>query len=78
MAKTITFDKELRDLQKYIESNENEDAKRHLLYPLFTKMFPNKFSIESGKNTHGADGYVEGQLIIEQKELQLFKKKLKK
>lgn len=67
MAKTITFDKELRDLQKYIESNENEDAKRHLLYPLFTKMFPNKFSIESGKNTHGADGYVEGQLIVEAK-----------
>ncbi|WP_395043935.1 hypothetical protein [Flavobacterium sp.] len=67
MAKKITYDKELRDLQKYIESNENEDAKRHLLYPLFTKVFPNKFSIESGKNTHGADGYVEGQLIVEAK-----------
>jgi hypothetical protein len=67
MAKKLTFDKELRDIQKYIESNENEDAKRQLLYPLFTKLFPNKFSIESAKNTHGADGYVEGQLIIEAK-----------
>ena len=67
MAKNITYDKELRDLQKYIESNENEDAKRQLLYPLFTKLFPNKFSIESAKNTHGADGYVEGQLIVEAK-----------
>jgi len=67
MAKNITFDQELRRLQKYIESNENEDAKRHLLYPLFTKLFKDKFSIESGKNTHGADGYVEGQLIVEAK-----------
>jgi hypothetical protein len=65
MAKK-TFDEELRSLQKYISSNENEDAKRHLLYPLFAKVFP-KFSIESGLNTHGADGYVEGQLIVEAK-----------
>lgn len=67
MAKNTTFDQELRSLQKYIESNENEDAKRQLLYPLFTKLFKDKFSIESGKNTHGADGYVEGQLIVEAK-----------
>lgn len=67
MAKTTTYDQELRNLQKYIESNENEDAKRQLLYPLFTKVFQNKFSIESAKNTHGADGYVEGQLIVEAK-----------
>jgi hypothetical protein len=67
MAKNQTFEEELRSLQKYIESNENEDAKRQLLYPLFTKLFKDKFSIESGKNTHGADGYVEGQIIIEAK-----------
>ena len=67
MAKNITFDQELRSLQQYIESNENEDAKRQLLYPLFTKLYKDKFSIESGKNTHGADGYVEGQLIVEAK-----------
>ncbi len=67
MAKNITYDQELLSLQKYIESNSNEDAKRPLLYPLFTKVFPNKFSVESDKNTHGADGYVEGQLIVEAK-----------
>lgn len=66
MAKK-TYHQELHSLQKYIESNENEDAKRQLLYPLFTKLFGNKFSIESAVNTHGADGYVEGQLIIEAK-----------
>ncbi|WP_396149620.1 hypothetical protein [Flavobacterium sp.] len=67
MAKNLTFDQELRSLQKYIESNENEDAKRQLLYPLFTKLFKDKFKIESAQNTHGADGYVEGQLIVEAK-----------
>lgn len=67
MAKPLTFDQELKSLQKYIESNENEDAKRQLLYPLFTKLFKDKFKIESALNTHGADGYVEGQLIVEAK-----------
>jgi hypothetical protein len=67
MAKNISYDQELRSLQKYIESTENEDAKRQLLYPLFTKLFKDKFKIESALNTHGADGYVEGQLIIEAK-----------
>lgn len=43
MAKNISYDQELRSLQKYIESTENEDAKRQLLYPLFTKLFKNKF-----------------------------------
>ena len=37
MAKNNTDYQELTDLQKYIESNSNEDAKRHLLYPLFKK-----------------------------------------
>lgn len=61
-----SYDHELRSLQKYIESNENEDAKRPLLYPIFSKVFP-KFSVESGADTHGADGYVPGQLIVEAK-----------
>lgn len=67
MAKNNTYYQELIDLQKYIESNSNEDAKRHLLYPLFKKLFKEKFKIESDTDTHGADGYVEGQLIIEAK-----------
>lgn len=60
-----TFEQELQSLRKYIQSSENEDAKRTLLYPLFAKLFKDKFNIES--NANGADGYVEGQLIIEAK-----------
>ena len=43
MAKNQTYYQELQSLQKYIESSENEDAKRQLLYPLFTKLFKDKF-----------------------------------
>jgi hypothetical protein len=67
MAKNSTYYQELLDLQKYIESSANEDAKRPLLYPIFKRLFKDKFKIESDINTHGADGYVEGQLIIEAK-----------
>jgi hypothetical protein len=67
MAKQPSFDAELKLLQKYIESNENEDAKRPLLFPLFAKLFKDKFTSESATGTFGADGYVEGRLIIEAK-----------
>lgn len=67
MAKSISYDAELKLLQKYIESDENEDAKRPLLFPLFAKLFKNKFTSETATGTFGADGYVEGQLIIEAK-----------
>jgi hypothetical protein len=67
MAKEISYDAELKLLQKYIESDENEDAKRSLLFPLFTKLFKDKFTSESATGTFGADGYVEGRLIIEAK-----------
>jgi len=60
-----TYSYELKELQKYIESDSNEDAKRPLLYPLFQKLFKDKFKIESDANN--VDGYVEGQLIIEAK-----------
>jgi hypothetical protein len=65
MAKNISYSEELRKLQNYIESDSNEDAKRHLLYPIFQKLFKDKFKIESDANN--VDGYVEGQLIIEAK-----------
>ena len=67
MAKEISYDAELKLLQKYIESAENEDAKRPLLFPLFSKIFKDKFTSESATGTFGADGYVEGRLIIEAK-----------
>ncbi len=60
-----SYSYELKDLQNYIESDSNEDAKRHLLYPIFQKLFKDKFKIESDANN--VDGYVEGQLIIEAK-----------
>ncbi len=67
MAKTVSYYEECQSLQKYIESAENEDAKRSLLFPLFAKIFKDKFTSESATGTFGADGYVEGQLIIEAK-----------
>ncbi len=70
MAKAISYDAELKLLQKYIESDENEDAKRPLLFPLFSKIFKDKFTSESATGTFGADGYVEGRLIIEAKSSQ--------
>lgn len=57
--------KELSQLEQYINSNDNEDAKRPLLYPIFSKVFGNKMKIESAAN--GADVYIEGQLLVESK-----------
>ena len=51
------FSDELELLKKYIQSSDNEDAKRPLLFPLFRKLFKDKFLTESA--TYGADGYVE-------------------
>jgi len=56
---------ELKKLRSYLQSDENEDAKRPLLYPLFQKIFKDKFKIES--SACGADVYVEGNLLVEAK-----------
>src|SRR5436190_5945515 len=64
MAKT-NFSEELEKFKEYLRKKNNEDAKRPLLYPLFQKLFKEKFKIES--DTNGADVYVEGQLIVESK-----------
>ncbi|MBC7553906.1 MAG: hypothetical protein H7257_08000, partial [Taibaiella sp.] len=63
MAKVITFGAELEDLAKYLKSTDNEDAKRQLLFPLFKKLFKEKFVTESA--AAGADVYIEGQIIVE-------------
>lgn len=65
MAKKVIYSDELEQLKSYLKSSSNEDAKRPLLYPLFKKLFAEKFKIES--DAKGADGYVEGKLIIEAK-----------
>src|SRR5450759_5957209 len=61
----ITYGDELQQLRDYLKSDKNEDAKRPLLYPLFLKLFREKFKIES--DAHGADVYIEGKLIVESK-----------
>ena len=64
-TRTVVYADELQQLRDYLLSNKNEDAKRPLLYPLFQKLFRDKFKIESDAN--GADVYVEGKLIVESK-----------
>jgi hypothetical protein len=56
---------ELKKLKEYLTSESNEDAKRPLLYPLFQRLFKDKFKIES--DACGADVYIEGQIIVESK-----------
>ncbi len=64
MAKT-TYSDELEQFKRYLRSDANEDAKRPDLYPLFKKLYKDKFKIES--DAQGADVYVAGQLIVEAK-----------
>ena len=65
MAKTISYFDELKKLKGYFKSESNEDAKRPLLYPLFKKLFGDKFKIES--DACGADVYIDGKIIVEAK-----------
>lgn len=60
-----TFGLELEELKKYLKSDDNEDAKRQLLFPLFRKLFKDDFRAESA--AYGADIYIPGQLIVESK-----------
>ena len=65
MAKKKSFAKEMRLLTQYLTSESSENAKRHLLYPFFQKLYEDKFKIEN--NAGGADGYVEGIFVLEAK-----------
>jgi len=56
---------ELSNLKEYLKSESSEDAKRPLVYPFFTKIFGKKFKVES--DAEGADGYIEGKLLVEHK-----------
>ena len=64
-TRKVEYADELQQLRDYLLGSNNEDAKRPLLYPLFQKLFREKFKIES--DAHGADVYVEGKLIVESK-----------
>ncbi len=62
MAKKVN---ELESLEQYLRSESNEKSRQHLLYPVFQKLFPDKFKIEG--DAKGADIYVEGSIIVESK-----------
>lgn len=64
MAKQDTSD-ELSKFRIYINSDSKENAKRDYLYPIFRKLFKEKFKYES--DAHNADAYVQGVLILEAK-----------
>jgi hypothetical protein len=59
------YRKELEGIKKYLESDSNEDAKRPLIYPLFKRLFGEKFKTES--DAEGADTYIKGELLVELK-----------
>lgn len=59
------YSKELDGIREYIQSNASEDSKRPLIYPLFKKLFPDKFFTES--QAEGADTYIKGELLVELK-----------
>jgi hypothetical protein len=63
--KQIDVSEELQSFREYLQSDRNEDAKRPLLYPLFKRLFGEKFKIES--DVDKADIYIEGKLIVESK-----------
>lgn len=64
MAKQSISD-ELEKFKDYLKSESNEKSRQHNLYPLFQKLFKDKFKIEG--DAKGADIYVEGALIVESK-----------
>ena len=57
--------RELADLKESLLNGSNEDANRPLVYSFFRGLFGKHFLVES--NAQGADGYVEGKLLVELK-----------
>jgi len=65
MSKKEAFGPELEKFKEYLKSSSVENARRALLYPLFQKLFKERFKIEN--DAKGADVYIDGQLIVESK-----------
>lgn len=57
--------KSTRELQAYLESEFNEDAKRPFAYRYFKQIFEDKFKVES--QAAGGDIFIEGELLVELK-----------
>jgi len=59
------MEKELEHFKKYLLNPGSENAKDHLIFPLFQKLFGSKFRKQS--DAQGADIYIEGKLLVELK-----------
>jgi hypothetical protein len=55
----------LSQFEKYLLNPGTENAKDHLAFPLFQKLFGSKFKKQS--DAEGADTYIEGKLLVELK-----------
>ncbi len=59
------MNKEIEQLKDYLTNPSTENAKDHLIFPLFQKLFGKKFKKQS--DAGGADTYIEGKLVVELK-----------
>jgi hypothetical protein len=59
------YTKELAGISTYLKSDDSENSKTHLIYPLFKKLFGKDFKIEAAASN--ADTYIEGKLLVELK-----------
>ena len=59
------MENELKQFEKYLLDPGSENAKDHLVFPLFQKLFPGKLKKQS--DAEGADIYIEGKLLVELK-----------
>jgi hypothetical protein len=65
------MNEELKQFGEYLSNPGSENAKDHLVFPLFKKLFGNKFKKQS--DAEGADIYIEGKLLIELKSADFLK-----
>ena len=59
------MENDLKQFEKYLLDPGSENAKDHLVFPLFQKLFPGKLKKQS--DAEGADIYIEGKLLVELK-----------
>ncbi len=65
MKKSASYGIELDQFRDYLLNPGSEKAKDYFVFPLFKKLFGNKFKKES--DAEGADIYIEGKLLVELK-----------
>jgi hypothetical protein len=63
---TENYEKELNEIQEYIEGQNKELSKNDSVIQLFRKLYKKEFSKETDEAS-GTDGYVRGRLLLELK-----------